>query len=137
MKFGIRISDFAICFKEIILPKYAYQVSGDFFMRILLVEDDQKIASFIIKGLKAEGFAVDHAADGENGLHLALTEPYDAAIIDIMLPRLDGLTLIENLRREKLKTPVIILSAKGEVDDRVKGLQTGADDYLAKPFAFS
>ncbi len=106
-------------------------------MRILLVEDDQKIASFIIKGLKAEGFAVDHAADGENGLHLALTEPYDAAIIDIMLPRLDGLKLIENLRREKLKTPVIILSAKGEVDDRVKGLQIGADDYLAKPFAFS
>lgn len=106
-------------------------------MRILLVEDDQKIASFIIKGLKAEGFAVDHAADGENGLHLALTEPYDAAIIDIMLPRLDGLELIENMRGEKLKTPVIILSAKGEVDDRVKGLQTGADDYLAKPFAFS
>ena len=106
-------------------------------MRILLVEDDQKIASFIIKGLKAEGFAADHAADGENGLHLALTEPYDAAIVDIMLPRMDGLKLIENLRREKLKTPVIILSAKGEVDDRVKGLQTGADDYLAKPFAFS
>ena len=106
-------------------------------MRILLVEDDQKIASFIIKGLKAEGFAVDHAADGEDGLHLALTEPYDAAIIDIMLPGVDGLKLIENLRREKLNTPVIILSAKGEVDDRVKGLQTGADDYLAKPFAFS
>ena len=107
------------------------------FMRILLVEDDQKIASFIIKGLKAEGFAVDHAEDGEDGMHLALTEPYDAAIIDIMLPRLDGLRLIENLRREKLKTPVIILSAKGEVDERVKGLQMGADDYLAKPFAFS
>ncbi len=106
-------------------------------MRILLVEDDQKIASFIIKGLKAEGFAVDHAADGEDGLHLALTEPYDAAIIDIMLPGVDGLKLIENLRREKLNTPVIILSAKGEVDDRVKGLQTGADDYLTKPFAFS
>lgn len=106
-------------------------------MRILLVEDDQKIASFIIKGLKAEGFAVDHAADGENGLHLALTEPYDAGIIDIMLPRMDGLKLIENLRRQKLKTPVIILSAKGDVDDRVKGLQIGADDYLAKPFAFS
>jgi len=106
-------------------------------MRILLVEDDQKIASFIIKGLKAEGFAVDHAADGENGLHLALTEPYDAGIIDIMLPRMDGLKLIENLRREKLKTPVIILSAKGDVDDRVKGLQIGADDYLTKPFAFS
>ncbi|MGD2185040.1 MAG: response regulator transcription factor [Desulfobacterales bacterium] len=106
-------------------------------MRILLVEDDQKIASFIIKGLKAEGFAVDHAADGENGVHLALTEPYDAAIIDIMLPRMDGLKLIENMRREKLKTPVIILSAKGEVGDRVKGLQIGADDYLTKPFAFS
>ena len=106
-------------------------------MRILLVEDDQKIASFIIKGLKAEGFAVDHAADGEDGLHLALTEPYDAAIIDIMLPRVDGLKLVANVRREKLKTPVIILSAKGEVDDRIKGLQTGADDYLTKPFAFS
>ncbi len=106
-------------------------------MRILLVEDDQKIASFIIKGLKADGFAVDHEANGEAGLHLALTEPYDAAIIDIMLPRMDGLKLIENMRREKLKTPVIILSAKGEVDDRVKGLQIGADDYLAKPFAFS
>lgn len=106
-------------------------------MRVLLVEDDSKIASFIIKGLKAEGFAVDHAADGENGLHLALTEPYDAAIIDIMLPRMDGLKLIENMRRERLKTPVIILSAKEEVDDRVKGLQIGADDYLTKPFAFS
>jgi two-component system OmpR family response regulator len=95
-------------------------------MRILLVEDDQKIASFIIQGLKAEGFAVDHEGNGEEGLHLALTEPYDAAIIDIMLPQMDGLKLIE-----------IILSAKGEVDDRVKGLQIGADDYLAKPFAFS
>jgi len=106
-------------------------------MRILLVEDDSKIASFILKGLKAEGFAVDHEGNGEDGLHLALTEPYDAAIIDIMLPRMDGLKLIENLRREKLKTPVIILSAKGEVDDRIKGLQIGADDYLTKPFAFS
>jgi two-component system OmpR family response regulator len=106
-------------------------------MRILLVEDDQKIASFIIKGLKAEGFAVDHAADGEDGLHLALTEPYDAAVIDIMLPKLDGLTLIERMRRDRIKMPVIILSAKGSVDDRVKGLQIGGDDYLTKPFAFS
>lgn len=106
-------------------------------MRILLVEDDQKIASFIIKGLRAEGFAVDHAVDGQDGLHLALTEPYDAAIIDIMLPKMNGLKLIENMRREKLSTPVIVLSAKGEVDDRVKGLQIGADDYLTKPFAFS
>ena len=106
-------------------------------MRILLVEDDQKIASFIIKGLRAEGFAVDNASDGQDGLHMALTEPYDAAIIDIMLPKMNGLKLIENMRREKLKTPVIILSAKGEVEDRVKGLHIGADDYLTKPFAFS
>ena len=106
-------------------------------MRVLLVEDDSKIASFIIKGLKAEGFAVDHEDNGEDGLHMALTEPYDAAVIDIMLPKMDGLSLVENIRREKLKTPIIILSAKGEVDDRVKGLQTGADDYLTKPFAFS
>jgi two-component system OmpR family response regulator len=106
-------------------------------MRILLVEDDHKIASFIIKGLKAEGFAVDHALDGEDGLHLAVTEPYDAAVVDIMLPTLDGLTLIEKMRQEKIKTPVIILSAKDSVDDRVKGLQTGGDDYLTKPFAFS
>ncbi|MGD8285042.1 MAG: response regulator transcription factor [Desulfobacterales bacterium] len=106
-------------------------------MRILLVEDDRKIASFILKGLKAEGFAVDHAADGENGLHLALTEPYDAAVIDIMIPIKDGLSLIEEMRRESVKTPVIILSAKSSVDDRVRGLQTGGDDYLTKPFAFS
>jgi two-component system OmpR family response regulator len=106
-------------------------------MRILLVEDDPKIASFILKGLKAEGFAVDHAADGEQGLDLALGEPYAAAVIDVMLPRLNGLALIERLRREKLRLPVIVLSAKGAVQDRVKGLQTGADDYLAKPFAFS
>ena len=106
-------------------------------MRILLVEDDDKIASFIVKGFKAEGFAVDHAADGEDGLHLALTEPHDAAIIDLMLPKLDGLSLIEQMRREKIRTPVIILSARGSVDDRVKGLHTGGDDYLTKPFAFS
>jgi two-component system OmpR family response regulator len=106
-------------------------------MRILLVEDDSKIASFIIKGLKAAGYAVDHAPDGEKGLDLALSEPYDAAVIDIMLPRLDGLSLICNLRKEKVRTPVIILSAKSSTDDRVKGLQTGSDDYVTKPFAFS
>ena len=106
-------------------------------MRILLVEDDQRIALFIVKGLKAEGFAVDHAENGEDGLHLALTEPYDAAVIDIMLPKLNGLALIERMRQEKKKIPVIILSAKDTVDDRVKGLQTGGDDYLTKPFAFS
>lgn len=106
-------------------------------MRILLVEDDIKIVSFIMKGLKAAGYAVDHAADGEKGLNLALTEPYDTAIVDIMLPRRDGLSLIEELRKRKIHTPVIILSAKDSVDDRVKGLQTGGDDYLTKPFAFS
>ncbi len=106
-------------------------------MRILLVEDDLKIASFILKGLKAAGFAVDHATDGEDGLHMALTEPYDTAIIDIMLPKLDGLSLIEKMRQGKINTPVIILSARGSVDDRVKGLQIGGDDYLTKPFAFS
>jgi len=106
-------------------------------MRILLVEDDLEIASFILKGLKEAGFAVDHAADGEEGLHLALYEPYDAAIIDIMLPKLDGLTLITELRRKKVDTPVIILSAKRSIDDRIKGLQTGSDDYLIKPFSFS
>jgi len=106
-------------------------------MRILLVEDDMKISSFILKGLKEAGFAVDHAADGEDGLHLALHEPYDAAIIDIMLPKLDGLSIIEELRRRKINTPLIILSAKRSVDDRVKGLQMGGDDYLTKPFSFS
>jgi len=106
-------------------------------MRILLVEDDVKIASFIVKGLRAAGYAVDHALDGEEGLHRALTEPYDTAIIDIMLPKLDGLSLIERMRKEKILTPVIILSAKGSLDDRVKGLQTGGDDYITKPFAFS
>lgn len=106
-------------------------------MRILLVEDDSKIASFIVKGLKAAGYAVDHARDGETGLDMALTEPYDTAIIDIMLPKRDGLSLIETIRKEKIRTPVIILSAKGSIDDRVKGLQTGSDDYITKPFAFS
>jgi two-component system, OmpR family, response regulator len=106
-------------------------------MRILLVEDDGKIASFITKGMKEAGYVVDHAADGDEGLALALTESYDAAIIDIMLPKRDGLSLIEELRRNKVTTPVIILSVKGSVEDRVKGLQTGSDDYLTKPFAFS
>lgn len=106
-------------------------------MRLLLVEDDLQIASFIMKGLKQAGFVIDHAIDGEDGLHMALYEPYDAAIIDIMLPKLDGLTLIEELRRKKVGTPVIILSAKRSIDDRVKGLQTGSDDYLTKPFSFS
>jgi two-component system, OmpR family, response regulator len=106
-------------------------------MRLLVVEDDAKIAAFVVKGLTQAGFAVDHAADGEAGLHLALSEAYDAAIIDLMLPKLDGLSLIEELRREQRDTPVIILSARRSVADRVKGLQTGSDDYLVKPFSFA
>lgn len=106
-------------------------------MRILLVEDDHKIASFITRGLKEVGYAVDCAADGEKGLNLALTEPYDAAVIDIMLPKRDGLSLIREIRGEGINTPVIILSARGTVEDRIKGLRTGSDDYLTKPFAFT
>ena len=106
-------------------------------MRILVVEDDKKIASFIAKGLKEAGYAVDVAQDGPDGLDLGLSGVYDAAVVDIMLPGLDGLTLIERLRAKKNNTPVIILSAKRTVDDRVKGLQAGGDDYLTKPFSFS
>lgn len=105
-------------------------------MRVLVVEDDQKIASFVRRGLQEAGFAVDRAADGEEGLGLAVTESYDAAVVDLMLPRLDGLSLIEELRRRKINIPVLILSAKRSVDDRVQGLQRGGDDYLTKPFAF-
>ncbi len=90
-----------------------------------------------MKGLKEAGFAVDHVSDGEGGLYMALDQPYDVAIIDIMLPKLDGLTLIEKLRSQDIRMPVLILSAKRSVDDRVKGLQMGSDDYLTKPFAFS
>jgi len=106
-------------------------------MRVLLVEDDNKIASFIVKGLKAVGYAIDHVSDGENGLHMAMTESYDAAIVDIMLPKLDGLSLVRKMRTESILTPVIMLSARGAVDDRVRGLQAGSDDYITKPFAFS
>jgi DNA-binding response OmpR family regulator len=106
-------------------------------MRLLIVEDDMKIASFLKKGLAEAGFAVDHAENGEDGLFFYLTQEYDVAIVDIMLPKMDGLTLIETLRKRKINTPVLILSAKHSVDDRVKGIQTGGDDYLVKPFAFS
>ncbi|WP_372806869.1 winged helix-turn-helix domain-containing protein [Pontiella sp.] len=106
-------------------------------MRILLIEDDPKTAAFIIKGLGQEGFAVDHAADGEIGLHLASEFPFDAAVVDIMLPKRDGLSVIECLRKQQNPIPVIVLSARSSVEDRIKGLQVGADDYLMKPFAFS
>jgi len=106
-------------------------------MRILVIEDDAKIASFIAKGLEQSGFAVDHAADGENGLFMATSESYDAAVIDLMLPGRDGLSIIKAMRAEKIATPVIILSAKHSVEDRIQGLQTGSDDYLVKPFTFA
>ncbi len=106
-------------------------------MRILVVEDDPKIASFVVKGLKQSGFAVDHFSDGDEAHTMASTVTYDAAVVDIMLPGMDGLTLVQRLRREGGRMPVIFLSAKASVEDRVRGLQAGGDDYLTKPFAFS
>jgi len=106
-------------------------------MRILVIEDDDKISSFIVKGLKQHGFAVDDASDGEDGLSMMRAVNYDAVIVDIMLPKLDGLSLIRQVRQNHIFTPILILSAKVTVDDRVAGLQAGGDDYLTKPFAFS
>ena len=106
-------------------------------MNILLVEDDERTASFILKGLKEAGYTTVHCSDGKEGLDTAVIDEFDAAIIDIMLPGLDGLSLIDELRKRKVMTPVIILSAKNTVDDRVEGLQAGGDDYLVKPFSFA
>ncbi len=106
-------------------------------MRLLVVEDDPTIASFVARGLEEAGFAVDLADDGEKGLALAVHEAYDAAVVDLMLPGRDGLSIIEEVRRRRSRLPVLILSARHTVDDRVKGLQAGGDDYLTKPFAFS
>jgi len=106
-------------------------------VRVLVVEDDPTIADFVEKGLREAGFAVDVAADGTSGLDLALEHPYDVAIVDVMLPQMDGLAVIDTLRARGVRTPVLILSAKRSVDDRVRGLQAGGDDYLTKPFAFA
>jgi two-component system OmpR family response regulator len=106
-------------------------------MRALMVEDDNTIADFVARGLREAGFAVDHAADGEEALAAALEQSYDVAIVDLMLPRRDGLSVIDELRRRGCSTPVLILSARRSVDDRVRGLQAGGDDYLTKPFAFT
>jgi DNA-binding response OmpR family regulator len=103
----------------------------------LVVEDDSKIASLVVNGLKQNGYAVDWARDGEAGFDLAATIAYDVAVLDLMLPKMGGLEVLAELRRKKLLTPVLILSAKATVDDRVKGLQAGGDDYLTKPFVFS
>lgn len=106
-------------------------------MRVLLVEDDQSVADYIIKGLKESGYRVDHKADGKEGLFAANSEEYDVLIIDRMLPNVDGLTIIQTIRAADNNTPVLVLSALGEVEDRVKGLKAGGDDYLTKPFAFA
>ncbi|MEC8019393.1 MAG: response regulator transcription factor [Pseudomonadota bacterium] len=106
-------------------------------MHILLIEDDINAASYVIKGLKESGHVVDHASDGEEGMELSLSLKFDVIIIDRMLPKLDGLSLIKKIRDQKIITPILILSALGEVDEKVLGLKAGADDYLAKPFSFS
>ena len=106
-------------------------------MKILVVEDDAEAASYLIKGLRESGHVVDHAADGETGLEMALSSAYDVAVVDRMLPRRDGLSLISAVRSEGKELPILILSALGQVDDRVLGLRAGSDDYLTKPYAFT
>jgi two-component system OmpR family response regulator len=106
-------------------------------MHLLVVEDDIKAAAYLCKGLRESGHNVDHAADGKDGLFMAMENEYDVIVIDRMLPELDGLSVIRTLRAAKKKTPVLVLSALGEVADRVQGLNAGSDDYLVKPFAFS
>lgn len=106
-------------------------------MRLLIIEDDQKIATFVVQGLRQAGFEVDHARNGNDGLGYLLNQPYDAAVVDIMLPGQDGLSLVIKARESGVRTPIIYLSAKREVEDRILGLQAGGDDYLTKPFAFS
>lgn len=106
-------------------------------MRILIVEDEKKVAGFIKKGLEEETYAVDVAYDGEEGFHLAEMNQYDMIILDLMLPKMDGLEVLTRLRNKKVSTPILLLTAKDAVDDKVTGLNKGADDYLTKPFAFS
>jgi heavy metal response regulator len=106
-------------------------------MRILIVEDEKKVAGFIKKGLEEETYAVDVAYDGEEGFHLAAMNQYDMIILDLMLPKMDGLEVLTRLRDKKVSTPILLLTAKDAVDDKVTGLNKGADDYLTKPFAFS
>lgn len=106
-------------------------------MRVLIVEDDKQTLAYLQRGLEEAGHTVDHAADGKDGMYLALESRYDAAVIDRMLPGTDGLSIVRAMRASNNDTPVLILSALGEVDDRVKGLRAGGDDYLVKPFAFA
>jgi len=106
-------------------------------MRVLVIEDDQKAAGFIIKGLQEAGYVVDHAGDGQSGLGLALAEPYDVLVVDRMLPGPNGVVVVETLRDQEIDTPILFLSALGDVNDRVDGLRAGGDDYLVKPFAMA
>jgi DNA-binding response OmpR family regulator len=106
-------------------------------MKILVVEDEQRLARLLKKGLEENAFAVDVCHDGEEGLYMAETSPYDAMVLDVMMPKMDGFTLLRNLRERNIQTPVIMLTARGEVESRVKGLNSGADDYLSKPFDFA
>jgi len=118
---------------------WVYRVVGEkrrVTVRILIVEDNKKVAQFIVKGLREESYAVDHASDGAEGMELALTVEYDAIILDVMLPGMTGIEIVQALRREKILTPVLILTVKSRVDDKVAGLDSGADDYLTKPFSF-
>ena len=106
-------------------------------MRILIIEDERRLSNVVKKGLVEEGFAVDQAFDGEEGLYPAESESYDLIMLDLMLPKVDGLKVCHELRNKKIKTPILMLTAKSKIEDKVKGLESGADDYLAKPFAFA
>ncbi len=105
-------------------------------MRLLVIEDEQKVANFIKQGLEEEGYAVDHAADGASGLQMALEGLHDVIVLDVMLPKLDGLSVLQQLRQQNITTPVLLLTVRATIEDKVLGLDAGADDYLTKPFAF-
>ena len=105
-------------------------------MRLLVIEDEQKVANFIRQGLEEEGYAVDHAADGASGLQIGLEGLHDVIVLDVMLPRLDGLSVLQQLRQANVATPVLLLTVRATIEDKVLGLDAGADDYLTKPFAF-
>src|SRR5499427_8770810 len=119
------------------IREVAYPRDSRFVMRLLIIEDDRDAADYLVKAFREVGHVADHAADGEEGLSLALDGGYDVLIVDRMLPKLDGLTVISGLRAKNVTTPALILSALGAVDDRVRGLRAGGDDYLPKPYSFS
>lgn len=106
-------------------------------MRLLIIEDDEQIADFVSKGLRQAGYAVDHSSNGEEGLVLAEREPYDAVILDIMLPGMDGYSVLRRLRQTGMSTPILVLSARSSIDDKLEGFKAGTDDYLTKPFSFA